>query len=325
MRIRIWNNKPDKAKDRIKVETITLDRFNQNPVLLCFHETSAYSLPIGTVKNLKIENDELVGDMEFDLKDPFAAIIAGKYERGIMKGISPRFFAYGPKEIEAGITDYDYAELVEISCVTLPSHMDAVVLAKNLEAAPEGAVDLRKNVFIENFTINNQNQMKDLKKALGLNEDATEAEVLTKYTDLTKRLSISEAALKLKETEAADLQKKFDTLVQETKGKQIDLMVDTAVNEKKITPAEAAEFKELAKMEGGLERVSKILTGKAPAVASITNEFAKGGDKKLEDLKKQLKPEYGYMDYFKNAPKTLELIKELMPDHFKELLDGTGK
>lgn len=325
MKIRIWNNKPDKAKDRIKVETITLDRFNQNPVLLYFHDASSQWLPIGTVKNLRIEKDELVGDMEFDVQDPFAAMIAGKYERGIMKGISPRFFAYGPKEIEAGITDYDYAELVEISCVTLPSHMDAVVLAKNLEAAPDGAVDLRKNVFIENLTINKTNQMKDLKKALGLNEDATEAVVIEKYTDLTKRLSISEAALKLKETEAADLQKKFDTLVQETKGKQIDLMVDTAVNEKKITPAEAAEFKELAKMEGGLERVSKILTGKAPAVASITSAFAQGGDKKLDDLKKALKADFGYMDYFEKAPKTLELIKELMPEHYKELLDGIKK
>lgn len=326
MKIRIWDNTPDKAGDRIRVETIDLSRFNQNPLLLHMH--GAESVPVGMVKNLIIEDSVLFGELVFDTEDPHAAMLQGKYERGFMRGISPRFFAYGERETREGntlIKDYDRAELVEISLVTLPSHKNAVSLHKNLDGdLPEGAkdlhpfrqVDLKKG--LNDKPKNKPNlKMKDLFKKLSLGDEATEAQAIEKVNDLQKQLADKDAETAAEIQKVKDLQKKLNDQATEALVKEIDTVVDAAVAQKRILPTAADEYKELAKMEGGLERVRKILNSATPA-KSISSELEKGGNavllKKLSD-----RAEWDYMKWFKEDPAGLEALKTDAPDAFTEL------
>lgn len=119
-------------------QTWKLDRFRKNPVFLLQHDS--WSVPIGRVETIGVEKvggqEALVASVRFDLDDPDAAAVAGKYARGFMHAVSVGF---RPGKVTARSTlleaDPRYAkggyilgdnELLELSAVTIPANPEAV-------------------------------------------------------------------------------------------------------------------------------------------------------------------------------------------------------
>ena len=72
---------------KIKTAGIDLKRFEANPVMLDGHNPSNLSV-IGKWTEIKAENGKLSADTDFDMEDENAKTIAGKVERGVIKGAS---------------------------------------------------------------------------------------------------------------------------------------------------------------------------------------------------------------------------------------------
>lgn len=111
---------------------ISLTRFKKNPVMFFSHNT--YQPPIGLWKDLRIENTSLSAEPVFDEEDDAAMKLAGKYERGFLKGAS---IGIRVKEIQR-IEDpsgkkptrriITKSELMEISLTGNPSNTNALQL-----------------------------------------------------------------------------------------------------------------------------------------------------------------------------------------------------
>lgn len=109
---------------RIDLTGLLLDRFNLNPVMLYMHDPNQL---IGQWENLKVDNNKLFADPDFDLEDENAKIIAGKVERGYLKGASLGIVILEMKEI-GGEYVATKSELIEASVVPVPSDAGAIRL-----------------------------------------------------------------------------------------------------------------------------------------------------------------------------------------------------
>ena len=125
---------------------VRLDDFVRNPVLLWQHGIDARgNLPIGTVPELEPGDSAIDALIRFDLADPFSANVHRMFNAGIMKGFSIGFIARASTidEVETtgvnkdgtlvqGVFEvlrYTDWELVELSCVAVPSNPDALSIA----------------------------------------------------------------------------------------------------------------------------------------------------------------------------------------------------
>ena len=124
-----------------------LDTFRANPVMFFNH--NAWSLPLGRIDDLRVDDYALSGVAVFDMDDARAAEIAGKYHRGFMRGFSVRIRALAaigdwspeehvktlPADLQKMLRDGDIwavvtrAMLLEISACGIPSNPDT--LAEN--------------------------------------------------------------------------------------------------------------------------------------------------------------------------------------------------
>tara|TARA_Y100000114_G_scaffold127375_1_gene123990 strand:+ start:6559 stop:7398 length:840 start_codon:yes stop_codon:yes gene_type:complete len=134
-------DRADRYGDIIDQRGWNLESYRNNPVILLNHDHQ--SLPIGK-GDVRLTEQGLVIDVQFDMADPRAAEIAGKAERGFMNAVSVGFaplkaipraqlptehYAYS----KSGGQYFEQAELLEVSIVTIPANADAVAIAaKNL-------------------------------------------------------------------------------------------------------------------------------------------------------------------------------------------------
>tara|TARA_Y100000004_G_scaffold48203_1_gene53116 strand:+ start:399 stop:1688 length:1290 start_codon:yes stop_codon:yes gene_type:complete len=119
-----------------------LEGFKNNPVILWNHDQMAP--PIGRATNVDIVDGQLMIDVEFDMDDPHAAMIARKAQAGFINAVSVGFQpiqmtprselpkdhkAYGPDGVF-----YQKSELLELSVVTVPANGQATqaIAAKSL-------------------------------------------------------------------------------------------------------------------------------------------------------------------------------------------------
>lgn len=99
-----------------------LDNYRKNPILLWSHDP--YSLPIGKVTDIKIDNDNLVFDAQFAVKEnDFAAKVANLIKGGFLNAFSVGYIPQG--QDEQGRTTG--MELLEISVVNVPANQEALV------------------------------------------------------------------------------------------------------------------------------------------------------------------------------------------------------
>ncbi len=123
----------DRYGDVINQGGWDLSKYRQNPVILLNH--NANSLPIGRGE-VDVVDGQLIVDVEFDMDDPQAKEIARKTKAGFMNAVSvgfnpldatPRYMLEKshPAHGQSG-HDFDKAELLEISIVTIPANGEAV-------------------------------------------------------------------------------------------------------------------------------------------------------------------------------------------------------
>ena len=109
-----------------------LSAFQQNPVLFFNHRT--FEAPAGKWQDLQINGEQISAEPVFDLDDPEAAQLAGKYERGFLNASSiglrvletsedPTLMQ--PGQIYPTVTKW---KLMEASIVSIPANANAVRL-----------------------------------------------------------------------------------------------------------------------------------------------------------------------------------------------------
>ena len=111
-----------------------LDRYLKNPVVLWDHNAhlTDATLPIGTVRNLKVENGALVGEMVLasERANPRAEQVYQSIIEGTLRGVSVGFY---PRDVREEMRDgreiyvLSNNELFEISLTAVPSNPNALI------------------------------------------------------------------------------------------------------------------------------------------------------------------------------------------------------
>ena len=125
----------DRYGDIIDARGWKLDAFAANPVALSGHDAGSPANVIGRARNVRIEGNKLVGDIEFaDASvNPNAEIVYQLLKGGYLNTVS---IGFQPIEWEAtnkswpGGIDFKKQELLEISVVPVPANPNALVQAK---------------------------------------------------------------------------------------------------------------------------------------------------------------------------------------------------
>lgn len=118
--------------------------FINNPVLQYQHgcDTMIGDRVVGLVRNLDMHDEYVGATVEFDGQDEFAVSLASKYKRGFMKAFSIGFIARAfcidnmvgeatgpdgkPQQTNKEVLRYTAWDLVELSCVAVPSNPEAL-------------------------------------------------------------------------------------------------------------------------------------------------------------------------------------------------------
>jgi len=116
--------------------------YKNNPVILWNHDQMAP--PIGRATSVDVQDGQLMIDVEFDMADPHAAMIARKAQAGFINAVSVGFQPIEmtqrselPKDHKAYGSEgvfYQRSELLELSVVTVPANgqATAAIAAKSL-------------------------------------------------------------------------------------------------------------------------------------------------------------------------------------------------
>lgn len=190
----IASNTVNREGWRLLVEGINLEPYKKNPILLFQHyrprqweSKSEAKLPVGKIKNLRVENGQLVADDPiFDPNDDFAMKLKSKFDGGFINafspGLDPITISDDPAHLMKGQTRATLvkSELIEISIVDIPGHADSVRLSN--------ADDNTKVIPLISESEENKETM-DFEKialALGLDAKAEEQDILSAIQNLKK-------------------------------------------------------------------------------------------------------------------------------------------
>lgn len=120
----------DRQGDIIQVAGWELRNFKSNPVLMFSHDY--HIAPVGVVPKVWTEGKQLLNTVKFDMDDPLAAFLKGKYERKFMRaesvGFKPLEFEERKVRGESMMPSFTFKrqELLEISLVSIPAHPRAL-------------------------------------------------------------------------------------------------------------------------------------------------------------------------------------------------------
>lgn len=295
---------------RILTEGIDISQFTKNPVMLFNHQTGGetYTGPIGRWENIRFEEGKLLADAYFDTEDETAQNIAGKVERGFIKGAS-----LGINIIEADtnpdllIDGQTYptvtkCRVFEASIVDLPSNANSLTLmdesGKKLELSTE-----------EDLTT--LSQFKPLKKT-------SKKSSMKIPLELTQLLKLQTSATEKEVTEKVkELLTKNQTLrknVKELNAERVEFLVNDAIKSKKITASQKTTYLNLAKAD--FNSTKKALESIAPTLkpTQIINQ------KQLKAETKD-KSQWSFDDWSKLDPQGLTKLKREEPETYLELLN----
>lgn len=132
----------DRAGDRIMADGWELEAFNKNPIALWAHDS--WAPPIGRASNLVVENDRLMGDIEFaaadvyEFADTIHRLVLGKFINAVSVGFQPIEYAFVEEKDRPWGIDFKRQELLEISVVPVPCNANALseARAKGIDTRP---------------------------------------------------------------------------------------------------------------------------------------------------------------------------------------------
>jgi HK97 family phage prohead protease len=121
--------------DTIAAAGWDLTDFSANPVALWAHDSSAP--PIGGARNVGVEGDRLLGDIEFAPPETYAfadtiyRLVLGKFLRAVSVGFMPTRYAFVENDPERGFgIDFLEQSLLEISVCPVPANPNALQEAR---------------------------------------------------------------------------------------------------------------------------------------------------------------------------------------------------
>ncbi|MDR0829849.1 MAG: HK97 family phage prohead protease [Prevotellaceae bacterium] len=227
---------------RIDLSGLSLDRFNANPVMLYQHNSEV----IGKWYNVRVEENKLKADADFDLEDETGKKVAGKVKRGYLNGASVGIII---NEMIINDTERVAAktELLEASIVSVPADAGALKLYDNSRK------ELSENE-IQTLFINNLNEKK-------MAENNT-----IELTAQVTKLTADNAA---KDTKIA----KLEATIAELQTKERKAFLTAAKAEGKITEGEIAGLEKLAAQN--FDAVKEVINARpAKAAASLAAQIA---------------------------------------------------
>jgi hypothetical protein len=135
-------NKMNQYGFRVRNSGLNVDRFRANPVILDSHQLGNRAV-IGRWENIQIEGELLTAEAVFDTADENAREIAGKVERGFLRGASLGLNPYSMDNFQIapdGTYDLVKCEVLEASIVPIPNNANAIKL---YAATAEGVQQLK--------------------------------------------------------------------------------------------------------------------------------------------------------------------------------------
>jgi len=250
---------------------INLDRFKSNPVMLDQHENETTSV-VGRWNNIRIEGSLLVADAEFDTEDKDASLLAGKVDRGFIKGASMGI-SFDPRDFvtdKEGNSILEKCELFEASICAIPSNANALSLYNKSGQK----LDAKQVTKLLSFTqkLQNMDLLQELIKLLNLGDGATNEDVYNAVKGIVEKNTETEE-LKFKQT------------------------LDTAILEGRIH-ATNREFY-LKSMRADFDGTNKILNGfpKKQSLADRVNNVGNNTESRVD---------WTLDDYRKKAPDELK-------------------
>ena len=299
-RVRISNESLNCYGTRVLTSGMNLEQYNRNPVLLYMHERGQV---IGYVKDLKVESDEVTGELVFDEATELSQRCKKQWEFGSLKMVSVGIDILETSEDRKFLIQGQTAptitksKLFEVSIVDIGANDDAIVLQK------DGVrLTLGKNAeyMLPLLHRNNKNQkpkqmdQEKLALQLGLPKDADEATINAKL-----------AKLQADGAEAETLRQERDTL----RAARIETLVNAAIAEKKIGEDKKQQFLDLGKKIGA-DELKLTFDAMSPQV-KLSNMVNGGGA-----------PAGGHAEYKKlsDVPSDeLSKMREQNPAQYKKL------
>ena len=254
-RVRISNDRLNSYGFRVLTSGIDVEQYKRNPVLLYMHERGNV---VGYVKDLKVENDEVTGELMFDCASEQSERCQKQFEFGSLRMVSAGLEVIETSEdaemLVPGQTlpTITKSRLFEVSVADVGANDDAIVLEKNgkrITLSKDGTCGLPL------ITHNNNQSNKDMEQKvialqLGLPETATEKEINEKLAQLT-------AVQQENDTLKAEKQKLTEA--------RIAQLVDTAIAEKRLDAQHKEQFVKLG-TQIGAEELEKTLQAMKPQV-----------------------------------------------------------
>lgn len=275
---------------RILTAGIDLTRFKLNPVMLDGHIQSNQNV-IGSWKDITLEGGKLLAEPIFDMEDDNAKLIAGKVERGIIKGASMGIM-FSKKDLanENGEMVLKNCSLFEVSIVAVPSNANALRLQMDGKELTENDIkELR--LSLTDKTINTDNNMKIQLTQLAL--------VALGMSANTKELSADEieSAILALSKSRDELQEKLtlseeqlNAFVNKEKAQKAALtvqMLDEAVKSGKITADKRQTFADLAAKDFELAKATlEALPAKKSFGIGVTTPAGNTGVTTMDDFQK---------------------------------------
>lgn len=282
-RVRISNDSLNSYGSRVLTAGMNVEQYCRNPVLLYMHERGQV---IGYVKDLKVENGEVTGELMFDEASELSKRCKKQYEFGSLKmvsvGIDILELSEDKEFLVQGQTSptVTKSKLFEVSLVDIGANDDAIVMKKDGETITLGRDGKCPLPLLKTQKTKSSMDIKQLALQLGLPETADEAAVNAKI-----------AELQTAKTENEKLRKDSETLTLAN----ITSIVEKAVSEKRISADKKEQFVNLGKKIGAEELKSTFeamspqvklsgLVGKTPG-SPQTAEYKKLSEVPADELK----------------------------------------
>lgn len=300
-RVRISNDSLNSYGTRVLTAGMNVEQYCRNPVLLYMHERGNV---IGYVKDVKVENDEVTGELVFDEATELSKRCKRQFEFGSLKMVSAGLdiieLSEDSKYLVAGQTSptITKSKLFEVSVVDIGANDDALVLKKDgkrITLGRDGECPLPELTSNKPLKQEHQMESKAIALQLGLPETATDAEIAEKLGEL-----------KLAKEENAKLQKEKDALTLAS----ITSLVEKAIGEKRIGADKKDEFVSLGK-EIGAEKLSSVFAAMSPQV-KLSTILGQHGTAKPEKT-------VTYSKLSEVPGDKLAEMREQQPDEYKRL------
>ena len=272
-RVRISNESLNCYGFRVLTAGIDVEQYKRNPVLLYMHERGNV---VGYVKDLKVGNDEITGELMFDCASEQSERCQKQFEFGSLRMVSAGLeiieTSEDPTMLVPGQTrpTITKSSLFEVSVADIGANDDAIVLEKDgkrITLSKDGTCGLP--LINQNNNQNQDMEQKVIALQLGLPETATEKEINEKLAQL-------KAVQQENDTLKAEAQKLTDA--------RIAQLVDTAIAEKRLDAQHKEQFVELGKKIGA-EELENTLQAMKPQV-KLSSMLGHHGSAPVSDSEK---------------------------------------